>query len=153
MSSTFTLPLRLNTRLNPNNDGSIGTPNTGAAQISQQTPIVAAAAATVTIPAGSIIHSIDGYLNVVGAASRAISITSNGTTTAVGSLVTTSLGKVAATFTASAAVANLLANVGTYDVTITLASEAASAGVLSVQYTGRNSDGTIIAYGSGYTNS
>lgn len=153
MSSTFTLPLRLNTRLTPNNDGSIGTPNTGAAQISQQTPIVAAAAATVTIPAGSIIHSIDGYLNVVGAGSRAISITSNGTTTAVGSLVTTSLGKVAATFTASAAVANLLANVGAYDVTITLASEAASAGALSVQYTGRNSDGTITAYGSGYTNS
>lgn len=153
MSSTFTLPLRLNTRQNPNNDGSIAAPNTGAAQISQQTPIVAAAAATVVIPAGSIIHSIDGYLNVVGAASRAVSITSNGTTTSVGTLTTTALGKVAVAFTASAAVANLLANVGTYDVTITLASEAASAGVLSVQYTGRNQDGTITAYGSGYTNS
>jgi hypothetical protein len=34
-----------------------------------------------------------------------------------------------------------------------LASEAASAGTLSIQYTGRNADGTIIAYGSGYTNS
>lgn len=153
MSSTFTLPLRLNTRQTPNNDGSIAAPNTGAAMISQQTPIVAAAAATVVIPAGSIISNISGYLNVVGAASRAITITSNGTTTTVGSLVTTALGKVNATFTASAAVANLLANVGTYDVTITLASEAASAGVLSVEYTGRNQDGTIIAYGSGYTNS
>lgn len=153
MSSTFTLPLRLNTRQTPNNDGSIAAPNTGAAMISQQTPIVAAAAATVVIPAGSIISNISGYLNVVGAASRAITITSNGTTTTVGSLVTTALGKVDATFTASAAVANLLANVGTYDVTITLASEAASAGVLSVEYTGRNQDGTIIAYGSGYTNS
>jgi len=153
MSSTFTLPLRLNTRQTTSNDGTISTANTGAAQISQQTPIVAATAATVTIPAGSIIHSIDGYLNVVGAASRAISLTVNGTTTAVGTLTTTALGKVAVAFTASAAVANLLANVGAYDCTITLASEAASAGTLSVQYTGRNADGTITAYGSGYTNS
>lgn len=152
MSSTFTLPLRLNTRQTTSNDGTISAANTGAAMISQQTPIVAATAATVVIPAGSIIHSIDGYLNVVGAASRAVSITSNGTTTSVGTLTTTALGKVAVAFTASAAVANLLANVGTYDVTITLASEAASAGTLSVQYTGRNSDGTITAYGSGYTN-
>jgi len=153
MSSTFTLPLRLNTRQTTSNDGTISTANTGAAQISQQTPIVAATAATVTIPAGSIIHSIDGYLNVVGAASRAISLTVNGTTTAVGTLTTTALGKVAVAFTASAAVANILANVGAYDCTITLASEAASAGTLSVQYTGRNADGTITAYGSGYTNS
>ena len=153
MSSTFTLPLRLNTRQTTSNDGTISTANTGAAMISQQTPIVAATAATVTIPAGSIINSIDAFLNVVGAASRAISITSNGTTTALGTVTTTALGRVAATFTASAAVANLLANVGTYDVTITLASEAASAGTLSVQYTGRNTDGSITAYGSGYTNS
>jgi len=153
MSSTFTLPLRLNTRQTTSNDGTISTPNTGAAMISQQVAIVGGAATTITIPAGSIINSIDGYLNVVGAASRAISITSNGTTTtAVASLATTALGRVPATYTASAAVANLLANVGVYDVTITLASEAASAGTLSVQYTGRNQDGTITAYGSGYSN-
>lgn len=152
MSSTFTLPLRLNTRQTTSNDGTISTANTGAAMISQQAPVVAATAATVTIPAGSIIHSIDAYLNVVGAASRALSITSNGTTISIGSVTTTALGRIPATFTASAAVANLLANVGLYDVTITLASEAASAGTLSVQYTGRNQDGTITAYGSGYTN-
>ena len=152
MSSTFTLPLRLNTRQTTSNDGTISTPNTGAAMISQQVAIVGGAAATITIPAGSIINSIDSYLNVVGAASRAISITSNGTTTAVASLATTALGRVPATYTASAAVANLLANVGVYDVTITLASEAASAGVLSVQYTGRNQDGTITPYGSGLSN-
>jgi len=152
MSSTFTLPLRLNTRQTTSNDGTISTANTGAAMISQQVAIVAGAAATITIPAGSIINSIDGYLNVVGAASRAVSITSNGTTTSVATLTTTALGRVSATFTASAAVANLLANVGLYDVTITLASEAASAGTLSIQYTGRNQDGSITAYGSGYTN-
>ena len=75
------------------------------------------------------------------------------TTTSVGSVVTTGLGKIGATFTGSAAVANLLANVGAYDCTVTLASEAASAGVLCVRYTGRNSDGTITPYGSGLTNS
>ena len=152
MSSTFTLPLRLNTRQTTSNDGTISTANTGAAMISQQTPIVAATAATATLPAGSIISNISGYLNVVGAASRSVSLTSNGVTTTIGTLTTTALGKVAVVFTASAAVANLLANVGTYDVTITLASEAASAGTFSVEYTGRNQDGTIIAYGSGYTN-
>jgi hypothetical protein len=144
--------MRLNTRQTTSNDGTISADNTGAAMISQQTAIVAGAAATDVIPAGSIIHSIDGYLNVVGAASRAVSLTVNGTTTAVGTLTTTALGKVAVVFTASAAVANLLANVGAYNCTVTLASEAASAGTLSIQYTGRNSDGTIIAYGSGYTN-
>jgi hypothetical protein len=152
MSSTFTIPLRLNTRQTTSNDGTISADNTGASMISQQVAIVAGAAATEVIPAGSIIHSIDGYLNVVGAASRAVSLTVNGVTTAVGTLTTTALGKVAVTFTASAAVANLLANVGAYNCTVTLASEAASAGTLSIQYTGRNADGTITPYGSGYTN-
>ena len=153
MSSTFTIPLRLNTRQTTSNDGTISADNTGASMISQQTAIVAGAAVTEVIPAGSIIHSIDGYLNVVGAASRAVSLTVNGVTTAVGTLTTTALGKVTVAFIGSAAVANLLANVGAYDCTVTLASEAASAGVLSIQYTGRNSDGTITPYGSGYTNS
>ena len=152
MSSTFTIPLRLNTRQTTSNDGTISADNTGATMISQQVAIVAATAATEVIPAGSIIHSIDGYINVVGAASRAVSLTVNGVTTSVGTLTTTALGKVAVAFTASAAVANLLANVGAYDCTITLAAEAASAGTLSIQYTGRNANGTITAYGSGYTN-
>ena len=152
MSSTFTIPLRLNTRPVIGNDGSVSADNTGATMISQQSPIVAATAATDVIPAGSIIHSIDGYLNVVGAASRSVTLTSNGVTTTIGTLTTTALGKATVAFVASAAVANLLANVGAYDVAITLASEAASAGTLSVQYTGRNANGTITPYGSGYTN-
>jgi hypothetical protein len=152
MSSTFTVPMRLNTRQTTSNDGTISPANTGAAMISQQTPIVAGAAAIIYIPAGSIIHSFTGYLNVVGAASRSISITTNGVTTTVATLTTTGLGLITASTVASAAVANLLANVGVYDTTITLASEAASAGKFSVQYTGRNQDGTITPYGSGYSN-
>ena len=153
MSSTFTVPMRLNTRQTTSNTGVTSADTTGAAVISRQAAVVGGAATTVVIPAGSIIHEIDFYINVVGAASRAISLTVNGTTTSVGSVVTTALGKVAATFTASAAVANLLANVGAYDCTVTLASEAASAGVISVRYTGRNADGTITAYGAGLSNS
>jgi hypothetical protein len=153
MSSTFTSPIRIFMRNNPTNDGTIAPDNTGAAMVSKQTAVVAATAATVVIPAGSIINHISVFLNVVGAASRAISVTSNGTTTAIGSVVTTALGKANASYTASAAVANLLANVGAYDVTITLASEAASAGVFNVEYTARNADGTITAYGAGLSNS
>ena len=153
MSSTFTVPMRLNTRQTTSNDGTISSDTTGAAMISKQATVTGGAAQTVVIPAGSIISDIKLYVNVVGAASRAVSLTVNGTTTSVGTITTTALGVASIAFTASAAVANLLANVGAYDCTVTLASEAASAGTLSVEYTGRNSDGTITPYGSGYTNS
>jgi hypothetical protein len=152
MSSTFTVPLRLNTRQTTSNDGTISADTTGASMISKQAAVVGGAAQTVVIPAGSIISDVKLYINVVGAASRAVSLTVNGTTTSVGTITTTALGVASIAFTASAAVANLLANVGAYDCTVTLASEAASAGTLSVEYTGRNSDGTITPYGSGYTN-
>lgn len=153
MSSTFTVPLRLNTRQTTSNDGTISADTTGASMISKQAAVVGGAAQTVVIPAGSIISDVKLYINVVGAASRAVSLTVNGTTTSVGTITTTALGVASIAFTASAAVANLLANVGSYDCTVTLASEAASAGTLSVEYTGRNADGTITPYGSGYTNS
>ena len=152
MSSTFTVPLRLNTRQTTSNDGTISADTTGASMISKQAAVTGGAAQTVVIPAGSIISDVKLYINVVGAASRTVSLTVNGTTTAVGTITTTALGVASVAFTASAAVANLLANVGAYDCTVTLGSEAASAGTLSVEYTGRNADGTITPYGSGYTN-
>ena len=153
MSSTFTVPMRLNTRQTTSNDGTISSDTTGAAMISKQATVTGGAAQTVVIPAGSIISDIKLYINVVGAASRAVSLTVNGTTTSVGTITTTALGVASIAFTASAAVANLLANVGAYDCTVTLASESSSAGTLSVMYTARNSNGTITPYGSGYTNS
>jgi hypothetical protein len=55
-----------------------------------------------------------------------------------------------ATTTAAAVEA---ANVGTADVTVSWTAGAGAVGVLSVVYTARNPDGTIIPYGSGYTNS
>ena len=44
-------------------------------------PISGGAASTVVIPAGSIISDVKLYVNVIGAASRAVSLTVNGTTT------------------------------------------------------------------------
>ena len=115
------------------------------------------------LPAGALISNVRFYQTTVptGLTGGVITVAIVQTSPVDGSLTTTTLGTITPTaaggviaisFTASAAVANLLANVGTYDVTLTLASEAASAGVLSVQYTGRNADGSITAYGSGYSN-
>lgn len=151
MSSTFSAPIRVNTRQTTSNDGTISADNTGAVVLSQQVAFVSGAAASVVIPAGSIINNIQLYVNDA-ATSRALSVTVNGTTTSIGSVSTASLGVASAAFTASATVADLLANVGAYNCTVTLASEASSAGTLSVTYTARNSDGTITPYGSGYTN-
>lgn len=151
MSSTFSAPIRVNTRQTTSNDGTISADNTGAVVLTQQVAYVSGAAAAVVIPAGSIIHNVQLYVNDA-ATSRALSVTVNGTTTSIGSVSTASLGVANASFTASATVANLLANVGAYDCTVTLGSEASSAGTMSVTYTARNSNGTITPYGSGYTN-
>ena len=151
MSSTFSAPIRVNTRQTTSNDGTISADNTGAVVLSQQVAFVSGAATSVVIPAGSIINDIKVYVNDA-ATSRTLSLTVNGTTTSVGTISTAALGVASASFTASAAVANLLANVGAYDCTVTLGTEVSSAGTLSVTYTARNSDGTITPYGSGYTN-
>jgi hypothetical protein len=151
MSSTFTVPMRLNTRQTTSNDGTISADTTGASVITQQAPFTAAADSSIVIPAGSIIHFIQAYVNDT-ATSRTLSLTVNGTTTSIGTIATTALGVASASFTASVAVANLLANVGPYDCTVTLGAEASSAGTLSVMYTGRNADGTITQYGSNLSN-
>ena len=152
MSSTFSAPIRVNTRQTTSNDGTISADNTGAVVLSQQVAFVSGSTASVVIPAGSIINNIQVYVNDA-ATSRALSLTVNGTTTSVGTISTAALGVASAAFTADAAVANLLANVGAYNCTVTLGTESSSAGTLSVTYTARNSDGTITPYGSGLTNS
>ena len=152
MSSTFSAPIRVNTRQTTSNDGTISADNTGAVVLSQQVAFVSGSTASVVIPAGSIINNIQVYVNDA-ATSRALSLTVDGTTTSVGTISTAALGVASAVFTASAAVADLLANVGAYNCTVTLGTESSSAGTLSVTYTARNSDGTITPYGSGLTNS
>ena len=56
MSTTFTGPIRIGTRQTTSNDGTISTSNYGAAVCSRQVAIVGGAAATIVIPAGSIVQ-------------------------------------------------------------------------------------------------
>lgn len=152
MSSTFTAPIRIGTRSTTSNEGVTSPDTYGAAVCSRQVDFVSGATAEVIVPAGSIINNIQVYVNDA-ATSRTLDITTNGTTTAIGTISTAALGVNSASFATTAAAANLLANVGIYDATVTLGTEVSSAGTLSVVYTARNANGTITPYGQGYTNS
>ena len=121
------------------------------------------------VPAGAILESIAFYQTAAptaltgGVITVGLAIT-NPTT---GAVTTTSLGTftpnltggvLTLVFPTTAAVAALLANVGPLDATLTFTATAITAitgtlaGTFSVNYTARNVDGSIIAYGSGYTN-
>lgn len=177
MSSTFNTPIRIFKRNNPTNDGTIAPDNTGAAQVAQQqfiAPVTATRTAgafetfklgqtTATpfvVPAGSIINHIFFLETTAPSAitGGVITVAINGTD--VGTVTpTTTGGRLGVTFTATAAVAALLANVGTSDVTVTFTATAITAitgtleGTFDVQYTARNPDGSITAQGAGLTNS
>jgi len=82
------------------------------------------------------------------------------TTTAIGTITPTAAGGVIAYVpTATAATATILNNIGTLDATLTFSAANVTAitggslgGTFDVSYTARNVDGSITAYGSGYTN-
>ena len=149
MSSTFTQPIRIFKRNNPTNDGTIAPDNTGAAVVSQQATIADTTAATVTIPAGAIIHDIQSYIVTAPVTPTTPNVTID--SVVVGTLSNAAGVNAASLATGTTGVA-LLANVGPVDVTLSYSGITGAAGVLSVRYTARNSDGTITAYGSGYTN-
>jgi len=149
MSSTFTGPLRVNTRQTTSNDGTISADNTGATVLSQQKAIAGATAATIVIPAGSIVQGITNYITTAATTGATGNVTIGSTTIAGLSNVT---GVNDAAFTTGVTGVALLANVGTTDATISYTAGAGAVGVLSVTYTQRNPDGTIAPYGSGYTN-
>ncbi len=177
MSTTFNSPIRVFKRNNPTNDGTIAPDNTGAVQVAQQeyiAPITATrlagaiptfaigstTAAPFVVPAGSIINHIFFYETTAPSAitGGVITVAINGVD--VGTLTpTTTGGRIGVTFTSTAAVATVLANVGTTDATITFTATAITAitgtlaGTFDVQYTARNYDGSITQTGSGYTNS
>ena len=172
MSSTFTSPIRIFKRNNPTNDGTIAPDNTGAAIVSQQatfsgvaaagaistTKIGEASASSFVIPAGSIISNVKLYETTAPSAltSGVITVAVDGVT--IGTITANATGGVIdMVFTATTTAAAETANNGTLDsvVTFTWARSAITgtlAGVLSVEYTARNIDGSIIPYGSGYTN-
>ena len=173
MSSTFSAPIRVNTRQTTSNDGTLSADNTGATQLTQQatfTGVAAAGAISTTkigetssssfvIPAGSIISNISLYETTAPSALTAgvITVAVNGTS--VGTITaTTAGGKIDIAFTASTTVAALLANVGSSDATLTFtwartAITGTLAGTISVSYTARNSNGSITPYCSGLSNS
>ena len=179
MSSTFSSPLRIFKRNNPTNDGTIAPDNTGAVQVAQQHYLLPSISATtagavtlttadvgtttvspLVIPAGSIINHIFFFQTTAPSAltGGVITVAIDGTT--VGTITpTTAGGRIGIAFTNSAAAATELANVGPLDATVTFSQAAVTAitgtiaGTFDVQYTARNSDGSITAYGSGYTNS
>ncbi len=149
MSSTFTAPIRVNTRQTTSNDGTISADNTGATVLSQQAAIAGATAATVTLPAGSIVMGISDYITTAATTGATGNVTINGTTVAGLTNVT---GVNAAAFGTGVTGVALLSNVGTADATVSYTAGAGAVGVFSVTYTARNADGTITPYGSGLTN-
>ena len=185
MSSTFTGPIRIFKRNNPSNDGTIAPDNTGAASVTQQSyitnPITSTTSGatvlttadvgstTVTpfvLPAGALISNIRLFQTTVptGLTGGVITVSIVQTSPTDGSLTTTALGTITPTaaggvisiaFTASAAVAAILNNIGTLDATLTFSAATVSAntgtlgGTFDVSYVARNVDGSITAYGSG----
>lgn len=149
MSSTYTAPIRIFKRNNPTNDGTIAPDNTGAAECTVQKAISGATPATVVIPAGSIISNIRAYNTTAGGTPATPNVTVDGVV--VGTL-SNAAGVNAVTFGTGSAAVSKLANVGVNDVVVSFTAGASTVGTLSVTYTPRNIDGTITAYGSGYTN-
>ena len=175
MSSTFTGPIRIFKRNNPTNNGVIAPDNTGAASCSQQVSfsgVNAAGAITtygigsqsttadsIVLPAGALISNVRLFETTAPSAFTGMVITVAIGATTIGTITPLTTGGiisyVPATTTAAAA---LLANVGVNDVTLTFTVGTTSgltgtlAGVFDVSYVARNIDGSIIPYGSGYTN-
>jgi hypothetical protein len=176
MSVTFNTPIRVFKRNNPTNDGTIAPDNTGAVQVCQQqfiAPITATriagaldtfkvgttTATPLVVPAGSIIQYLYFYQTSAPSALTGGVITASIDGVDIGTVTpTTTGGRLQMQPAATAAVAALLNNVGTSDVTIVFTATAITAitgtlaGTFDVRYTARNPDGSIIAVGSGYTN-
>ena len=123
------------------------------------------------LPAGAIIEGFTLYQDVAagglvgGVITVSISQTNPTTgavtTTAIGTVTPTAAGgRIAGVFTATAATTAIIENIGTLDATLTFSaasvttlSSGSLGGTISVDYTARNYDGSIAAYGSGLSNS
>jgi len=143
MSSTFTAPLRVNTRQTTSNTGVTSPDNTGAAVLSQEVTVTTATDATIYLPAGSFIQQVVFVATDTGT-SRAITLDG----VAIGSVGTTAVWNYGDLTSA------LIANTGPATSALVVAHGTdGSAGVVSVMYTARNADGTITPYGSNLSNS
>lgn len=188
MSVSYTGPVRIYKYNNPTNNGTIAPDNTGAARVSQQqfitnpivgttggaTVLATADTGTTTavpfmLPAGAIIEGIALYQDTAatGLTGGVITVSINQpnpttnavTTTAIGTITPTAAGgRISGVFTATAATAAILENIGTLDAYLTFSAATVSAntgtlgGTISVDYTARNYTGSITNFGQGYTN-
>ena len=189
MSVTFNQPIRVYKFNNSTNDGTIAPDNSGAVRASQQSYITNPIAGTTSgatalttadigtttvtpfmLPAGAIIESVRLYQDVAatGLTGGVITVSINQpdpttgvvTTTAIGTITPTAAGGITTiAFTATAATAAILENIGLVDAYLTFSAATVSAntgtlgGTFSVDYTARNYTGSIINVGQGYTNS
>jgi hypothetical protein len=109
--------------------------NTGATVVTQQVTLVAGSAVTLMIPAGSIISNVQSYMTTGAAGTPNVTVGG----TIIGTVSTAAgLNNLVVT----AANVGTMANVGATDAQLSFTATAASAGVLSVTYTVRNSDGS-----------
>jgi hypothetical protein len=108
--------------------------NTGASVVTQQVALVAGSAVTVMIPAGSIIHQVQAYMTTGAVGTPDVTVGA----TIIGTLSTAAGLNL---LTVTAANVGTMANVGTTDKVLSFTATAATAGVLSVTYTVRGSDG------------
>lgn len=147
------------------------TATTGVTTTFTTADIGATAVTPFVLPAGSIINNIRFIQTTapVGLVGGVITVNLLVTNPTTGAVVTTAIGTITPTatggvitgaFTATAAAAALVANVGPLDATlifvsatVTTLTSGSIGGVFDVVYTARNVDGSINAYGSGYTNS
>lgn len=117
--------------------------NTGATMVTQQVALVAGSAVTVMIPAGAIIDNVKAYMTTGAAGTPNVTVGG----TIIGTLSTAAgLNSLVVT----AANVGTMANVGSTDAILSFTATAATAGVLSVSYTVRGSDG--VGYPTGQQN-
>jgi hypothetical protein len=185
MSVTFNQPIRVYKFNNSTNNGVIAPDNSGAVSSTQQVSFSGVNSAGVIttygtgnassspdpvwLPAGAIISNIrlyettapSAFTGMVISVGLAVQNPTTGaiTTTTIGTITPTTTGGVIAYVpTATAAVATLLANIGTLDAQVIFTVGTTSgvtgtlAGVFDVSYTARNYDGSITNVGQGYTN-
>jgi hypothetical protein len=110
--------------------------NTGAAMVTQNVTLVAGSAVTLTLPAGALIHAVQSLMTTGAAGTPNVT---------VGGVIIGTLSTAAGFNTLSVTAGNVgtIVNVGATDAVLSYTATAASAGVLTVAYTVRNSDGTF----------
>ena len=109
--------------------------NMGCTTVTQTIPLVASSAVTLMLPAGAIVHDVKTYMTTGAVGTPAVTIGG----VEVGT-VSTAAGQ--NNMGANATNIATLINVGTTDKFLSFTATAASAGVLSVLYTVRASDGS-----------